>query len=69
MAQDLWRPSLCGASGHGLTDVHAAVIPDFPYQPRVHVNYLETKLRIKDGLPKAKDVPTEMGGSGVMIAE
>ena len=53
----------------GLTDVYAAAIPDFPYQPGVHVNYQETKLRIKDGLPKMKDVPKEMGGSGERVAE
>jgi len=35
----------------------------------VHVHYQETKLRIKDGLPKMKDVPKEMGGSGVVLAE
>ncbi len=35
----------------------------------VHVNYQETKLRIKDGLPKMKDVPKEMGGSGEGVAE
>ena len=35
----------------------------------VHVHYQETKLRIKDGLPKMKDVPKEMGGSGVSVAE
>ena len=49
--------------------MYAAVIPDFPYQPGVHVNYQETKLRIKDGLPKMKDLPAEMGGSGIAIAE
>jgi hypothetical protein len=53
----------------GLTDVYAAVIPDFPYRAGVHVNYQETKLRIKDGLPKMKDVPKEMGGSGVSVVE
>ena len=55
--------------GMELIDVYAAVIPDFSYQAGVHVNYLETKLRIKDGLPKMKDVPKEMGGSGVLINE
>jgi hypothetical protein len=55
--------------GWGLTDVYAATIPDFPYQAAVHVNYQETKLRIKDGLPKMRDVPKEMGGSGVSLAE
>ena len=50
-------------------DVYAAVIPDFPYRVGVHVHYQETKLRIKDGLPKIKDLPKEMGGSGVSVAE
>ncbi|WP_246261268.1 hypothetical protein [Aromatoleum toluolicum] len=53
----------------GLTDVYAAVIPDFPYNAGVHVHYEESKLRIKDGLPKMKDVPKEMGGSGVSLSE
>ena len=52
-----------------LIDVYAAVIPGFAFQPGVHVNYQETKLRIKDGLPKMKDLPKEMGGSGVVLAE
>jgi len=53
----------------GVTDVYAASIPEFPYQPGVHVNYQETKLRIKDGLPKMKDMPKEMGGSGITLPE
>lgn len=53
----------------GLTDVYAAVIPDFPYKPGVHVHYQETVLHVRDGLPKLKDVPKEMGGSGVVVAE
>jgi len=52
-----------------LVDVYAASIPDFPYQPGVHVNYQESRLRIKDGLPKLKDLPKEMGGSGASVAE
>lgn len=53
----------------GLTDVYAAVIKDFPYAPGVHVHYQESVLSIKDGLPKMKDVPSEMGGSGETLAE
>jgi len=49
--------------------VYAAVIPDFPYQPGVHVNYQETRLRLHDGLPKLKDLPKEMGGSGAAVPE
>ena len=55
--------------GMGLVDVYAAVIPAFPYRPGVHVHYQETKLHIKDGLPKMKDVPQEMGGSGASVPE
>jgi hypothetical protein len=53
----------------GLTDVFAAVIPDFPFKAAVHVHYGETVLPIRDGLPKQKDVPKEMGGSGTIVAE
>ena len=52
-----------------LIDVYAAAIPGFPFQPGVHVNYQETRLRITDGLPKLKDLPKEMGGSGASVAE
>jgi hypothetical protein len=55
--------------GMGLIDVYAAVIPEFPYQAGIHVHYQETRLHIKDGLPKMKDVPKEMGGSGISQAE
>jgi hypothetical protein len=53
----------------GVTDVYAAVIPDLPYKPAVHVNYASTVLRMKDGLPKQKDFPAEMGGSGTLLPE
>ena len=53
----------------GLTDVYAAVLPQLPFQPGVHVNYQETVLHVRDGLPKMKDVPAEMGGSGDTLAE
>jgi len=41
----------------------------FPFEPKVHVNYQKTVLRAKDGLPKFKDVPAEMGGSGATLPE
>ncbi len=44
-------------------------IPDLPYKPGLHVHYGETKLRIKDGLPKMKDMPKEMGGSGATLPD
>lgn len=55
--------------GMGLTDVSDAAVPTFSHQPAVHVNYQETVLRIKDGLPKLKDFPAEMGGSGDVLPE
>ncbi len=53
----------------GLVDVFAATLPSLDFQPAVHVNYAETVLPMKDGLPKFRDFPTEFGGSGEMAAE
>jgi len=53
----------------GLIDVYAALISDLAYSPSVHVHYQETRLPIKDGLPKLKDVPSELGGSGISVDE
>jgi hypothetical protein len=36
---------------------------------QLHVNYAETVLPMRDGLPKVKDFPAEMGGSGEIIAK
>ncbi len=55
--------------GMGLIDVYAGVIPELPFKPGVHVHYQETKLRMRDGLPKMRDLPAEMGGSGTTLAE
>jgi hypothetical protein len=52
-----------------LIDVYAATIPDFPFSPGVHVHYQETVLRMRDGLPKMRDLPSEMGGSGQTLPE
>jgi hypothetical protein len=52
-----------------LVDIYAATIPNLAFKPGVHVNYQESVLPIKDGLPKQKDVPKEMGGSGVLLPE
>jgi len=53
----------------GLVDVYAATIPTLKFVPGVHVNYSETVLPMKDGLPKLKDFPAELGGSGVAVPE
>src|SRR5262245_40970073 len=53
----------------GLIDVYAATIPTLHFEPSVHINYAETVLPMRDGLPKLKDVPVEFGGSGQPIPE
>ena len=55
--------------GWSLVDVYSAMIPGFKFTPAVHVAYAETVLHIKDGLPKFKDIPKEMGGSGETLPE
>ncbi len=53
----------------GLVDVYAATLPALAFVPGVHVNYSETVLRMRDGLPKLRDFPSELGGSGVAVPE
>jgi hypothetical protein len=53
----------------GLVDVYAAVIPTLPFKPSVHLNYSETVLPMKDGLPKLRDFPTAVGGTGQTVPE
>jgi hypothetical protein len=66
---------LCG--GHlltehpswGVVDVYAATVPDLKFEPMLHVNYEDSVLRMRDGLPKQRDFPSEMGGSGRLLQE
>lgn len=53
----------------GLVDVYAAMLPGLAFEAQLHVNYQETVLPIRDGKPKLKDMPKEMGGSGVVLPE
>ena len=53
----------------GVVDVYASTSPGFPFDPRLHVNYAETVLHARDGLPKMKDLPAEMGGSGAVLPD
>ena len=65
----------CG--GHVMTDhpagnfvdIYAAILPGLAFEPALHVNYESATLRIRDGLPKLKDFPAEMGGSGETLPE
>ena len=53
----------------GLVDVYAATVPTVAFRPGVHVNYAETVLPMRDGLPKLRDFPSELGGSGEAVPE
>mgnify|MGYP001485038300 FL=1 len=52
-----------------LIDVYASVLDGIEFKPGAHVNYAQSILPIKDGLPKFKDVPKELGGSGKLMDE
>lgn len=52
-----------------MVDVFAATIPDLPFKASLHINYAETVLPMRDGLPKLKDFPAEFGGTGATMAE
>ena len=53
----------------GVVDIFSASLPDLAFAPGLHINYAETVLPMKDGLPKFKDFPTDFGGSGDTIPE
>jgi hypothetical protein len=53
----------------GLVDIYAALVPRLKFDAALHVNYQETVLHIHDGKPKLKDMPKEMGGSGITLPE
>jgi hypothetical protein len=53
----------------GLIDVPAGVLPTLAFKPTVHLNYEETVLPMKDGLPKLKDFPAAIGGSDETVPE
>jgi len=55
--------------GFGLIDVYAAVLSNLPFKAMLHVNYADRTLPVRDGLPKQRDFPAELGGSGISLPE
>ncbi len=55
--------------GMGLVDVYSAMLPEFDFQPGLHVHYGERVLSIRDGLPKFTDLPGDFGGSDQQLPE
>ena len=64
----------CGAHvavdhpGLGLIDTRTP-LNGLTFKPVAHLNYEEKIVAIKDGLPKLKDFPAEIGGSGETLPE
>lgn len=56
-------------AGIGMVDIAPATLPTLAFKPAVHLNYEETVLPMKDGLPKLRDFPAEVGGSGEAMPE
>ncbi len=52
-----------------MVDVAPATIPTLAFKPAVHLNYEESVLPMKDGLPKLRNFPAEAGGSGETMPE
>ncbi|WP_212751861.1 GFA family protein [Roseovarius arcticus] len=55
--------------GTGFIDIHAPVLQELHFRPVWHLNYAEAVLPVRDGLPKLKDFPANIGGSGQTLAE
>lgn len=55
--------------GLGVVDVFSATLPTLAFAPGLHINYAETVLPMKDGLPKFRDFPGAFGGSDEQVAE
>lgn len=53
----------------GVVDVPASLLPTLSFEPTAHLNYGERMMSVRDGLPKFKDMPREIGGSGELVAE
>ena len=52
----------------GLADIRVR-LGGLTFKPTVHLNYEEKVLPIGDGLPKLRDFPKEIGGSGETLPE
>ena len=55
--------------GMNLVDIYAVLLKSFSFQPKLHAHYESKTVSVKDGLPKFKDLPKEMGGSGTLLPE
>jgi predicted GNAT family acetyltransferase len=52
-----------------LVDVYANLLEGCTHTPTLHANYASKMVSVRDGLPKYKDLPAELGGSGEMLPD
>tara|TARA_B100000780_G_C21093859_1_gene440993 strand:+ start:1242 stop:1565 length:324 start_codon:yes stop_codon:yes gene_type:complete len=52
-----------------LVDVYESVLDGIEFKPGSHVNYAQSILPAEGGLPKFKNFPKELGGSGELMDE
>ena len=55
--------------GFKLIDIFAVILKGFSYKPTMHIHYESKTVSVKDGLPKFKDMPEDLGGSGTILPE
>jgi hypothetical protein len=66
---------ICG--GHVMTDhprmrlidVYANLLRGYTHAPTLHANYGSKTVSVRDGLPKYKDLPADVGGSGETLPD
>jgi predicted GNAT family acetyltransferase len=52
-----------------LIDVYANLLGGYTHEPTLHANYASKIVSVKDGLPKYRDLPADLGGSGEMLPD
>ena len=52
-----------------LVDVYANLLKGYTHAPTLHANYGSKTVSVKDGLPKYRDLPAELGGSGETLPD
>jgi len=53
----------------GVVDIRASALPSVAFEPKEHLFYSERVMNVPDGLPKFRDMPGEIGGSGQLVSE
>lgn len=52
-----------------LIDVYANLLKDYTHKPTLHAHYGSKTVSVRDGLPKYRDLPADLGGSGETLPD